>query len=197
MANRNLGIDNFSAQIDGIQGQGPQTTNRFQLVIPTPKGLLDKGFSTTNELRFWCRSTTMPDIAVALHPVVRYGYGLIENKPSFTKFKDFSVIVMSDSEGMNLRFFHEWLTLINNPYFTEGINTPSDQWEVAYKEDYSVDMNLITYDKSNTPIHNIRYVETFPYIVQPIQLDWGDTNKIMEFSVGFSFMSWSHDASPS
>lgn len=194
-ANSNLSIDRIAATYDGQTGQGPQTTNRFQLIIPTPSGLQTSGQNSSSNTEMWCRAAPLPDLTLSLHPVVRYGYGLVENKPGPTKFRDMSIVVISDDEGKNMKFFHDWIMLINNHDFSEGINTSGTQWEVAYKSDYSVDMSMITYNKSNNPIQKIKYIEAFPYSVKGSLFDWADTNKILEFTVGFTYFSWNYDNS--
>lgn len=194
---QNFHIDTFLAKIG--TDQGPQRNNRHFVKIPVPEGL--KGVTTgdlnlstiSTDIQFWCRSTSTPDLSLNLHPIVRYGYGLVENKPHVTQFKDFKMVVINDAQGNNMRFFHEWLKMINNHDFSQGISTGNNQWEIAYKSDYAVDMNLTTYDMTGKPVQNFKLIEAFPYFVGGFGTDWGQTNTYVEFPVAISYFSWVYD----
>lgn len=184
-------IDEFR-EIASARG-GHQFHNKFDVLIPCPAGLLATNTQSNidaQELKFWVSNAPVPGVSMKLHPVLRYGYGVVENKPMAPVFSTIALNVMADAEGINWRFFKEWLNFISSFDLSNGMSSTGTTWEIPYKAEYAVDMRVRTYDLHSNVIQSIIYRDAFPFTLPNIDFDWGSKDKVVTFPVHFSFFDW-------
>lgn len=203
---KKFNIDNFRAS---IADNGYHRASHFSLVINTPAGMRNnisqfpsadavnlKEISVrdvVNKLVFQIESTDLPGIALATDEIRRYGIGNFERKPYVPTFAELDATVRSDANGDSIAFFQGWMQLITNfdnpsRNSASGFNSAS-QYEVAYKSEYAVDANIITYNEQGEENIFITLVNLYPIFVSPSRLDWNDNN-IVKFQVKFSYSEW-------
>lgn len=192
-------LDQFRAFVYERGGYQPQ--NRVEVLFNAPNIMrkLDTfdGVSSrkyASEMRFWIAQVPTPGVTLKLHPVLRYGYGIVERKPVAPEFTGMSLLINSDAEGENWNFFKKWISLISPFNLSKGMTSSSDVYDVPYKADYVVDMIVTTYTLDNQEVHKIIYRDVFPVSLPPIEHAWANKDKIVQFPVGFSFIDWYTDA---
>lgn len=199
--NPGFDINAFQAQ---IAAHGIQRTNKFLVRIPMPRGMLntplfDQHEPTQRNLEFWLCAAPYPGIGLNTHAVMRYGYGAIERKPSSPIFVDSQLMLIADAEGHNRRFFHDWVKMTVNYDMKGGINpqtpvgtvggNPMAPFELSYKREYAVDVNILTFDDAGKQNDSIILQEAYPTLTGEVSLTWGE-NQVMYFPVTMTHMNW-------
>jgi hypothetical protein len=207
-------IDTFKSQ--ELLKKGVLRTNRYEVFIPPVQGLkvkiLPNYTLVNNRAQFVCDSTNFPMTGVEIHGVKRYGYGPVERKPIFPIFSNLMLTFITDQNALVHKFFLEWLKIVVN-YDFGGVNgtirsetnvtgrTTSTGttgpirmgvYEVGYKKEYAVDMNLKIYTDTGEIARDVNFRSAFPIIVPDLRLGWGQLNEFVKVPVLFSFVDW-HD----
>jgi hypothetical protein len=133
-------------------------------------------------------------------PVKRHGYGVHEKMPVEATFSDVTFTFISDGYGVNWNFFQQWMNMIFNYDMRNGIDGSSQTaqsfsgrqqpYEIAYKSDYITDVEIIVFNASGSDVFTIVLRDAYPVALNPIQLNWGDTNDIMRIGISFTFTDW-------
>jgi len=199
---RGFNVSNFkSTQTNGIL-----RNNKFLVEVPVPNTLrsLPNSVIKTNvletqkNLEFYCEAANLPGIGLLTNDVKNYGYGPSEKKPYNSQFTDINLVFVSDSDGDNLRFFHQWFKSIQNfdlrnTMLGSAVQSQLAPFELNYKSDYCVDLKIRVYDEQGNEIVSLTLAEAYPIFVGDIPLNWGDKNNYMRIPVTFSFISWWDD----
>lgn len=200
---RNPGFDinAFNAQLNS---HGVQRTNKFMVRIPLPRGMLNQHYfdsheSTQRNMEFWLCAAPYPGVGLNTHATLRYGYGPIERKPVAPIFVDSQLMLIADAEGLNRRFFHDWINMTIafdlqqgiNPAIPDGVvgNNPMHPFELSYKREYAVDVNIITFNDAGQKNDSIILQEAFPTLAGEVSMNWSE-NQAMYFPVTMTHMNW-------
>jgi hypothetical protein len=183
-----------------IESRGVQRNNKFIMRFNAPQALIDEiGFSgeatsfqeVNRDLEFWCDGASIPAIMMTMRQIFRYGYGAIEKKPVSPLFTDITFSVLNDSKNsQNLRFFQQWMVFINNFDFRDPMSDDSPVFELRYKKEYAVDINLFLFNEAGTPVYAITMREAFPVNVNEMPVNWADNANPQRIPVTFSFHDW-------
>lgn len=192
---RGFNISDFKAFRDS---RSVLRTHDYLMEIPIPTGLrgsaTDQGalVEANHSIEFSCESVNFPLTGIYTHGVQRYSYGAIETKPLLPKFGPLQCMFVSDSEAHLYKFFHEWIKTAVNYEFreTQYTNGVATAYEINYKLEYAVDMNLYMYDPHGTLVRHIGFREAYPTDVGDVQLSWGRLNEIVKIPVAFTFFDW-------
>lgn len=193
---------------------GGQKTNLFSVEIPICNGLnaaspvVGGSFAATQQnLKFYCEATELPGMQLATSQIRRYGYGPSEEKPFMPIFSGANMRFIGDGGGSVWNYFQAWLKFIINTDARNGVNAATGfvyngtnvsgsisgaayPYEVAYKQDYAVDITISLYNKSGNVTIQTILRDAFPKFIGDIPLSWGDNNNIMRIPIQFSFMDW-------
>lgn len=183
-------INEFKSNIDNRGGFQPN--NKFRLLFNAPK-LLQAQQTVAEEMRFWMPKVPIPGVKLKIHAVYRYGYGLIENKPVAPIFTTMVILVNADAEGKNWKFFKDWISVICDFNLSSGMTPGNKTYDIPYKSDYVVDMNMVTYDNVGKEIQNIVYREAYPSMIPDIDHAWVIKNSITTFPVEITYLDWYTD----
>lgn len=166
-------------------------SDRFRVTIQPPKSLLGKSDDVTRKLSFQCEQAELPGKTLNFFETRTYGPG--QKFPYQSVFSDLNLgfICMSNPDGQSSaglwekRFFEDWLEIIN-----PSPNTlKNGQWNLEYKENYRSTITVEHFDVFNNVTETINYLEAFPYLMNPIPLNWGD-DSIMKLNVAFHYTRW-------
>lgn len=203
-------IQNFLSQ---VTRRGLMRNNKFEIEIPIPSSLRGSQYAseisdTANNLKFWCDSGSLPGVELAAHEVRRYGYGPLERMPFAAAFSGsgMPMKVIADGNMSNWFFFQQWMNTIVNFDGREGMNRQTGRigpnpmtnapekfmhaYEISYKRDYVVDVNVNLYDDTGFRAMQITLRNAYPAFLQDIPLNWEDRNSIANFGVVFNFIDW-------
>lgn len=177
-------------------------TNRFLMEFTIPLGLLgidttSRNMNTVRRLEYWCEVTASPGLNLLAVDGRRYGYGPIEKRPINTTFTELNVTFYDDAKSDAWKFFNNWLRLINYSTLDSANRIAGgysmDSYEVAYRQEYVTDANLLIYDQNGKLSRTITFREMFPLALSDAELNWNDNNSLLRMNVNLSFLEW-HDA---
>lgn len=180
-------INQFTADIMDRRVLRP---NLFRVrIFPPPALALPDGNGIIQDLELWGEASEIPMIQLGAHQMPRWGYGSVEKRPFMPQYREWQVMFRVDADGQIWRYFKEWNKLIvNNDAPSDGTGTA--RYEIAYKDDYMVDMNVAVFDELGNDAIDVTLIEAYPYAVESIKLDWADNNAYARLGVVFTFTDW-------
>lgn len=201
MAEPGFNIQTFNAYLNDT---GVLKSSKFLVRFTLPPGLfgLSETYSTLQRLEFYCSDAKLPGIQLQTHEVSRFGYGVRERKPGNPTFQEIPFAFIGDGNGAIWNFFYKWHSLIYNFDMREGIvrngvtGSQHEPYEISYKYEYAVDMDVIAYDETGQEKIHIKLREAFPFALGSIDLSWSAHNQIMVIPVAFAFTDWHNALEP-
>jgi hypothetical protein len=106
---------------------------------------------------------------------------------------------LCDGAANMQRFFTEWVKIVCNYDFgLSGMAAPTTSvggqamsvYEISYKPEYAVDINLQIFNEPGQLIRSVMFREAFPTAVQDIPLSWGRRDDYIKIPVEFAFVDW-------
>lgn len=194
-----------------IGESGVQKTNKFLVRIPMPVGLAShtdftEMIKTVRFLEFWAEASSIPGITINSHMNLRYGYGAFEKKPVAPIFQDIPIVFLDDGKGAIHHFIHEWMNMIVNHDMSHGItptrrtgqvaNHKMDPYEIAYKYEYAVDINIVMFDDTGEETKSIVLREAWPILMNDIQVSWQASGEVSRVPVIFTYHDWYSNFAP-
>ena len=184
-------IQEFSSS---ISKHGVAKDNLFMVSITPPPALRNKGEedSIVPDLRFFCRSVTLPEFDVQTTDYQTQGFGAITRRPQTMTFPILPTVFMVDSNFAVLKFFHRWTQLMVN-YDSSGgpiSATPEGAlpFEMGYKNDYASTVEVVVYSYASESItYTYRFDNAYPIQVGNITESWGNAGEVMTLPVGFTY----------
>lgn len=183
---------------------GNLKTHDFNVRIPIPSGLLDSRpelptiKTTVRTFEFSCESTNFPMTGLETYMIRRYGYGVMQRNPVFPTFGPLQCSFICDKNANVHRYFQEWMAIICNYINIDGINQPTTQvsniplgvYELSYRDEYVVDLNLNQFDQTGNNIRSVIFKEAYPIAVGDVNLAWKDQNNLIKIPVVFTYTNW-------
>lgn len=189
--------------------------NKFMVQFPKPNGLvgvstqsaaqdgrLTVGITGSNDdLSYYCKSAILPGIGIDSNTISKYGYGPLERFAKGTLVNDALFHFYVDSNNQVRSYFVKWMRLITGAHSQYGMSTSLDNtgrmpYEVGYKEDYSVDLTVTTYDQQGKEIIRTTLIDAWPNYIGDISVDWSDKNNYMLMPIAFTYRDWYEDTVP-
>lgn len=183
-------IQEFSS---AINKHGVAKDNLFMISIVPPSALRNTGDddSVVPDLRFFCRSVTLPEFDIQTTDYQIQGFGAITRRPQAMTFPILPTVFMVDSNFGILKFFHRWAQLMVN-YDTSGgpISAVNGAlpFEMGYKGDYASTVEVVVYSYASESItYTYRFDGAYPIQVGNITEAWGNAGEVMTLPVGFTY----------
>jgi hypothetical protein len=131
-------------------------------------------------LTFRCESASLPgrSIATADHRI----YGPTEKYPYQSIYDDISLTFICTDSMLEKKFFDQWMEIIN----------PQTNWNMSYKSDYAMNVQIEQYDNADNVTYAIELVDAFPLSVNELGLDWSSTDSYHKLSVTFAYTYWTN-----
>lgn len=168
------------------------SNNLFYVSFTPPKFYATSGLQFSKDLSLLCHNASLPGVSFGTSDVRRYGVGVTEKKPTFPIFTDLSLTFIGDGRGAVRNFFYNWMD--NTIKFSQHGGGPVLQtyspFEVAYKDDYAVRMEIIVLDRHNRKIFVTEINEAFPIALGDQSLSWNDNDSLMSVPVTFTYYNW-------
>lgn len=197
-----MNISRFQAS---ISQKGTLQNNRFRVQFALPEylratgaaaalGRVDRATEELVSLR--CESANFPGHTLTLMEQPRIGVGPLEFMPHNTTLGDVQLTFLVDAFGDIHRLFYEWHTRIVNINGSKGqsrLNNADGSkyaaFEVGFKSDYAVDLEIFVYDKDNekTPVMQAKLYKAYPTSLPPLPLSWGSNDELIRLTIPFQY----------
>jgi hypothetical protein len=163
----------LSEFIAKIRSEGLLLGSHFYVIMTPP-------FYTENnggEIMMMCDSINVPGKTIATQDIRMYGE--TREIPYMPIYPTLEASFIVDRRLRVKQFFEDWMnSVINN-------NTR----ELAYRNFYSTDIEIIVTDKNSVPVHKIKAYDVFPKNMTDMQLDYA-SKEVLRLRVTFSMRYW-------
>lgn len=199
-------INDFKARMD----TGLLRGNKFVVSLQTiPKGMNTQAWKQVyDDLPFYCESVDVPGVLLWTDEVKRYGYGPVEKKPYQPAFADARLVFRSDQDGDVFAFIRQWQALALNYQMsvtdsatitdTNGLGNYSNNfsgspsnvmmpYELGYKAQYAVNVNITQYADDGTPVLIIKLRDAWPSLIVDMPLAWAATRSYAQLPVALVY----------
>ena len=187
-------ISEFSSQVNK---RGVAKGNLFvaQITLGKTGSTIQRNLSdqiSTKELRFYCRSVSLPEVAIGTTPVRTRTTGPSEQRPSTFEYSPLPTVFMVDSDFAVLKFFHRWMQEIVNYDLDAGYasETPDGRipYEFGYKDDYVCTLEITVYsDNLEGKFYTYKFSNAYPISVGSIEAAWENSAEVMTLPVSFAY----------
>jgi hypothetical protein len=187
-------VSEFSSQINR---RGIAQSNLFFVRITLNENMssiLSAGENSipVRELSFFCRSASLPEVAVGTTPFKPKGFGPSEQRPTTFDYAPLSTVFMVDSNFGVVKFFHRWMQEIVNYDVSAGYFSESPAallpYEFGYKEDYACQMELVVYaGPSEDKFYTYNFGNVYPIAVGSTDVAWENTAEVMTIPISFAY----------
>jgi hypothetical protein len=197
--NAKFSLDEFTGRINGTYN-GLWQSNRYAVKI-TPKnpnlGWWRKMFIESkghmSDLTFLCNSASLPGIQIITSDHRRQNFGTFDRRPFGVMATDIPLTFMLDNNGFILDLFNTWTQNIVNYSYKKGEHGTINGgrlFEIAYRDDYLCEIDISTFDQTQTEIHTYHLYEAFPMQVGDITTAWAENDQFAVLPVQFTFRTY-------
>ena len=182
--------------ISDIKKRGVLLAHSFDVNIPIPEYLRSKYQNVGDSFSIRCEAASLPGMAIASADFSRYGYGPTESIAHNVTYDNITLVFTLDANSEVHKFFYDWIGIIVN--FTNPTGDLSKTggvggfgtYEVGYKNKYSVDLQVNTYDQQLKNVSKVTMYRAYPKAINPIDLSWGSVDTLVKLSIPFSFREY-------
>ena len=143
-----------------------------------------------SDLRFFCKSATLPGINVTVQDYYPNGFGIKQSMPVNSTTGDINLVFILDSDHKILSFFHRWMQKVVNYDASNGIfSSVNNQlpFEFGYKDEYAITMNIKYYSSDMQGYYEYTLYDAFPTQVSPLDVAWDNNDSYATITVNMSF----------
>lgn len=162
-------------------------THTFETIFTLPAGVIGEG----QDLLLRTEQALLPGVAFfSVDNFSPYGNGKMYNIPYRYLPQEISMTHIVDAEGFTIRLLQDWAQQIAD-------KTGASKFGAKYMfgpEGYAVDIDINVLDRQHKRVKQIKLIEAFPQVIEPIQLGWGQTDEYMKLNVQYRFTRYEVDA---
>jgi len=184
---------NISEFSSALGKHGVARDNLFMVNVTPPKALRNNGEddSIIPDLRFFCRSVTLPEFDIQTTDYQTQAFGAVTRRPQSMTFPILPTVFMVDSNFGIMKFFHRWTQLMVNYDTSAGILAEVDgslPYEMGYKNEYASTVEVIVYSYASESItYTYKFSGAYPIQVGNVTEAWGQAGDVMTLPVGFTY----------
>ena len=176
MATSNFNLEQFKSL---VFNNGLARTNRFEVIIPPPPGLLSN-YSKPGDISLLLEQSSFPLLNIATK-----GYkifGPTYQRPITSEYggEGIAMTFHVDSTMEVKRFFEDWMHLVVNPF----------DFTVGYQEEYITSIFVSQLDEQNNITHEIEILEAFPRNMNIMELNNASANQTHRLTILFAYRYW-------
>lgn len=192
---------NVNEIIQSVNLSGVLKPSKFEVVISGVAAPLNGA----DGLTIRCIAAQIPGITINTTDFKLYGGMPVLKVPSSRTYSDLRLTFLTRSDSADRHFFENWFNLISN--FRNST--------VAYYNDVARDITINVYDelydtktfnvtaglqggdpgpgtnqgttKANNIAYSVKVINAIPISIDEVEISWADTDKLMEYSVTFSY----------
>lgn len=180
-----MNIADFKAKIESYGG--PARGSLFMVdIMGVGSDLLPD-----EDVRLFCRSSTIPGIGVSTFENRPMGFGLAHHLPSGFTAEPLSCIFMLDSGHRVLNYFHSWMEKIVNFSTSKGNLSMVDgmhPYEIGFKDEYTATMRIRFFSPvAPDNVYEVVLSGVFPTSIGSVNLAYDENDTVSTLPVGFSY----------
>ena len=161
-------VDSWKSQV-----KDSLPASQYELVVSPPGG-------GGEEILIRTETASMPGVAfMSVDNFSPYGNGLVYNIPYKYNPQEVTMMHTIDENANLYAAYREWANQI--------VDLDVAPFSAKYLMDYSVDMQLLVYNRTGALAKTIKFIEAFPIVVEPVQLGWGQNDEIAKISASYRF----------
>lgn len=163
-----IGINDFTAQFAG--GARPSL---FRVSQFFPGGI---GAEAGRKFQYQCKGAQLPGTTIARLDVMYMGRQIPVAGDQV--FEDLTLTIINDTDFQIRTAYENWMEMINGKETNLGVPNPNN---------YYADVEIVQLDRDEREIARYVIINAFPTSISPIDLDWGATDTVEEFTVNLSY----------
>lgn len=166
----------------------------FFVRITPPQGLITSAY--VRDAVFFCDAAQLPGINFASQPIKTAGYGTTEQRPIDAGFSPVNTSFIVDANGRGIRFFQQWLALINNwsretTGVMQGTQLAYGEWNYPSTYEGTVEIHALDpTSEGGKQVVVYQLSKAFPIQVGDISVAWEMNDAIMRLPVTFAYNTW-------
>jgi hypothetical protein len=184
-------ISEFKARVDRHGGFSRSSLFEINLSPTNRQGeVIVPGIISTDDLRFFCQTVSMPGINLEVMSYKPSGLGFSEFMPMNASPDQLNAVFMLDSNNRVMTFFHRWISSVINISGNRGGNARGLAPKlIEYKDTYAASELTIKHYSTHNPFqfYECRYEGVYPTQVSSIDLNWGADGSPTTMTVNFSY----------
>lgn len=172
----NFSLSNFQAE---VAARGMAKLNRFEVQIVPPPAVA--GFSDGKLVSLMCDAAVLPPTRIQTS--AQRIFGPASFHPQFADYggENLTLQFLMDGPMMVKRFFDRWVdSIVNRAGGT-----------VSYQSNYLCNkMTISQLNEQDQATYAVEFVDAFPVAVNPVNLDFNQSNQVGRLSVTFNYRRW-------
>jgi hypothetical protein len=171
---------NLSLFLSAIREDSLARVNRFEVMIPSPRGMSDLNRSYADFTSLYCEMASLPPVNISTKSFKIFGPTY--QRPFGAEYggEGISLTFHVDRDMYVRKFFEDWMNLIVDPNdFTTG-----------YQADYITSIFIRQLDELENVTHEIELLEAFPRSMNLMELNNAATNQTHRLNILFSYRYW-------
>jgi hypothetical protein len=170
---------NINELVQEIQSSGLAYSNRYEVVIYTPRFMGTTRFGLMRSLAVRCDSVTIPGRSLATTPFRIYGPA--RNMPYEQVYSgevNLSVILSEDLRER--KFFEEWMAGVSSIY----------NYKMGFYNDYTTIVDVDVLNRQDQGLYTFTIEEVYPKAIGDIQVGYDKDNEFMRQDITLSFRKY-------
>ena len=171
---------NLSLFLSAIREDSLARVNRFEVMIPSPKGMSDVNKSYADFSSLYCEMASLPPVNISTKSFKIFGPTY--QRPFGAEYGGEGVsLTFHVDRDMNVKkFFDEWTAVVVDP----------DSGLVNYQENYISTITLRQLDEQENVTYELELYEAFPRSVNLLELNNSAQNQTHRLNVLFAYRYW-------
>lgn len=174
-------------QIAANLGGGIAKPSRYAVYFSPPRVLANENMGY---LLFRTLNTELPGQNINVINVKPHGIGNPRSMPTaFNIYPYLGVNFMASQDLREYALFSRWMDNIVKKPNVKSENTRG--FHLAnYQRDYACSISIVLYDEEGNSVYEAFFKDCWPVQLEPVDLNWDNTNQLLTFRVQFAFTSW-------
>lgn len=171
---------NINELVQEIQSSGLAYTNRYEVVIYTPRFMGSSRIELMRSISLRCDSVTIPGRSFSTTPF-RF-YGPARNMPYEQIYSgEVNISVVLSEDLRERKFFEEWMGGVSSIY----------NYKMGFYSDYTTIVDIDVIDRQDQSLYTFTLEEVYPKAIGDLQVGYDKDNEFLRQDVTLSFRKYS------
>ena len=171
---------NLSLFLSAIREDSLARVNRFEVMIPSPRGMSDVNRSYADFTSLYCEMASLPPVNISTKSFKIFGPTY--QRPFGAEYGGEGIsLTFHVDRDMNIKkFFDDWTSIVVDP----------DSGLVNYQENYTSTITLKQLDEQENITYELELYEAFPRSSNLLELNNSAQNQTHRLNVLFAYRYW-------
>lgn len=170
---------NINELVQEIQSSGVAFTNRYEVLVYTPRFMGSSRIDFMKSLSLRCDSVTVPGRSFSTTPF-RY-YGPARNMPYEQIYSgEVNISILLSEDLRERRFFEEWMAGVSSIY----------NYKMGFYSDYTSIVDIDVINRQDQSVYTFTLEEVYPKAIGDIQMGYDKDNEVARLEVTLSFRKY-------